>query len=30
VLDTTQPGNGNGGHDYGTRLPEVEKRDLLV
>ena len=29
VLDTTTPGNGNGGHDYGTALATAERRDLL-
>lgn len=29
VLDTSVPGNGNGGHDYGTSLSEVERRALL-
>lgn len=28
-FDTRLPGNGNGGHDYGTALTEEEKRDLL-
>jgi hypothetical protein len=28
-FDTTQPGNSNVGHLYGTDLPEQEKRDLL-
>lgn len=28
-FDTTLPGNGNGGHHYGTGLQETEKRDLL-
>jgi hypothetical protein len=27
--DTRLPGNGNGGHDYGTMLTEDQKRDLL-
>jgi hypothetical protein len=29
VLDTAAPGNGNGGHDYGTDLADADKRDLL-
>jgi len=29
-FDTTLPGNGNGGHLYGTNLSEPEKDDLLV
>jgi len=28
-FDTTLPGNGNGGHAYGTALSESQKRDLL-
>jgi Cytochrome c len=28
-LDTTVPGNGNGGHLYGTDLTEAEKWDLI-
>ena len=28
-IDTTQPGNGNGGHDYGTTLSPADKRALL-
>ncbi len=28
-FDTSEPGNGNQGHLYGTRLPEAEKRALL-
>jgi hypothetical protein len=28
--DTTLPGNGNGGHEYGTGLSESEKNDLLA
>jgi mono/diheme cytochrome c family protein len=28
-LDTRLRGNGNGGHEYGTRLPAAEKRALL-
>jgi mono/diheme cytochrome c family protein len=28
-LDVAQPGNGNGGHTYGTTLPANEKRALL-
>ena len=27
--DTAIPGNGNGGHLFGTKLPETEKLDLL-
>ena len=29
VLDTRAPGNGSGGHDYGTDLPAADKRDLI-
>ncbi|HZD04101.1 MAG TPA: hypothetical protein VE173_04260, partial [Longimicrobiales bacterium] len=29
LLDTTLPGNGNGGHLYGTALPPDQKRALL-
>jgi hypothetical protein len=29
-FDTRLPGNGNEGHDYGTRLPDAEKADLLA
>jgi len=29
LLDVTQPGNGNGGHTYGTTLSAGEKRALL-
>jgi hypothetical protein len=29
VLDTTSPGNSNTGHDYGTDLSGVEKRELI-
>jgi len=29
LLDTTQPGNSNAGHDFGTKLSESDKRDLL-
>lgn len=28
-FDTTKPGNGNGGHDYGSELSKEEKRALL-
>lgn len=28
-FDVTQPGNGNGGHTYGTTLPADEKRALI-
>jgi hypothetical protein len=28
-VDTRLPGNGNGGHDYGTTLSGEDKRDLL-
>ena len=27
--DTSLPGNGNGGHVYGTTLPEAEKRAIV-
>ncbi|SRR5579884_2523350 len=29
LYDTTIPGNGNGGHLWGTRLPDDQKRDLV-
>jgi mono/diheme cytochrome c family protein len=29
LLDTTLPGNSNAGHDYGTTLGDLEKRQLL-
>jgi len=29
VFDTSLPGNGNGGHEYGTALSESDRRDLL-
>jgi mono/diheme cytochrome c family protein len=29
VFDTTAPGNSNAGHEYGTRLSDLEKRELL-
>jgi mono/diheme cytochrome c family protein len=29
VLDTTQPGNSNAGHDYGTDLTASQKRELI-
>jgi hypothetical protein len=29
VLDTAGSGNSNSGHDYGTKLSETEKRDLI-
>jgi hypothetical protein len=29
VLDTAGSGNSNSGHDYGTKLSENEKRDLI-
>jgi hypothetical protein len=29
VLDTAGSGNSNSGHDYGTKLSEDEKRDLI-
>jgi hypothetical protein len=29
-FDTRLPGNGNGGHDYGTLLPPADKADLLA
>jgi len=28
-FDTGTPGNGNGGHAFGTDLPDADKRDLL-
>jgi len=30
VFDTRLPGNGNGGHEYGTTLPEADRRALLA
>jgi hypothetical protein len=30
LYDTTLPGNGNGGHLWGTNLPASEKEDLLA
>ncbi|MBI3819425.1 MAG: hypothetical protein HY286_12085 [Planctomycetes bacterium] len=29
LLDIKTPGNGNGGHDYGTQLADSQKRDLI-
>ena len=29
ILDTASSGNSNSGHDYGTKLSEDEKRDLI-
>ena len=29
LFDTTASGNSNSGHDYGTKLPENAKRDLI-
>ena len=29
LYDTTVPGNGNGGHDYGTTLPDEDKRAIV-
>jgi hypothetical protein len=29
VLDTAGSGNSNSGHDYGAKLSENEKRDLI-
>ncbi|PTL79362.1 cytochrome c [Vitiosangium sp. GDMCC 1.1324] len=29
IFDVSMPGNGNGGHEYGTDLSDEEKRDLL-
>ena len=28
--DTRIPGNGNGGHAFGTTLPAAEKEDLIA
>ena len=28
-VDTTQPGNGNGGHEYGTGLPDADKAAIV-
>ena len=28
-VDTTQPGNGNGGHQYGTALPDADKAAVV-
>jgi hypothetical protein len=30
VLDTRVPGNGNGGHAFGTHLPRAQREDLLA
>ena len=30
LYDTTLPGNGNGGHLWGTDLPAPDKEDLLA
>lgn len=29
LLDTREPGNGNGGHEFGTTLSDADKADLL-
>jgi hypothetical protein len=29
LYDTTVPGNGNGGHLYGTKLSDDQKTDLV-
>jgi hypothetical protein len=29
LYDTSVPGNGNGGHLYGTKLPDDQKMDLI-
>ena len=29
LLDTSTSGNSNSGHDYGTKLSDREKRDLI-
>lgn len=29
-FETSQPGNSNSGHDYGTKLSEEEKMQLLA
>jgi hypothetical protein len=29
VLDTSTSGNANTGHNYGTKLTQAEKRDLI-
>jgi hypothetical protein len=29
LYDTTIPGNGNGGHLWGTKLPNDQKQDLI-
>ncbi len=29
LLDTTKPGDSNAGHDFGTKLTEEQKRDLM-
>lgn len=29
LFDTTKPGNGKGGHEYGTNLENAEKRELI-
>ena len=28
-VDTTEPGNGNGGHEYGTTLPDSDKAAVV-
>jgi hypothetical protein len=30
VLDTRVPGNGNAGHEFGTRLSVAQKADLIA
>jgi hypothetical protein len=29
-VDTSEKGNGNGGHGYGTTLPDADKRALIA
>ena len=29
LFDTSEPGNGNEGHEFGTTLSEADKADLL-
>ena len=29
AYDTSVPGNGNGGHVYGTTLPDADKRAIV-
>ncbi len=29
LFDTAIPGNGNGGHEYGTTLPDADKAAIV-